>query len=100
MAWVRASMPVEAVSGAGRPTIMAGSLKAMVGVILAVAKIIFTWVSVLVITAKRVTSLPVPAVVLTAMNGGSGLGTVSIPAKSRISPLLVATIPIPLAQSC
>ncbi len=76
-----------------------GSLIATVGVILAVAKIIFTWMSVLVMTANRVISLAVPAVVLIAIKGGSGLGTLSIPAKSRMSPLFVATMPIPLVQS-
>ncbi len=72
-AWVRASMPVAAVSAGGMPTISSGSLMAMFGVQRQSTIAIFTWVSVLVMMQKRVISLAVPAVVLMARKGGIGL---------------------------
>ena len=65
-AWVRASMPVAAVSAGGMPTIRTGSSMAMPGVMRQSAMAIFTWREVSVMTANRVISEAVPAVVLTA----------------------------------
>src|SRR5579863_3051668 len=70
MAWVSASMPVAAVKPGGIPAISTGSLIATLGVTRQSTMAIFTWVLVLVIMQKRVTSLAVPAVVLIARNGG------------------------------
>src|SRR6266567_1470259 len=98
-AWVRASMPVAAVSAGGLPTIRTGSLMAMFGVQRQSTMAIFTWVSVLVMMQKRVISEAVPAVVLMARNGGIGLVDLLTPSKSRMWPPLPITRPIPLPQS-
>ena len=64
-------MPVPAVTGAGSLMVSSGSMTATQDAMLGVPptlNLIFRLGS--VITAQRVTSLPVPAVVGTAINGG------------------------------
>lgn len=60
-------MPVAAVREGGMSTINSGSLIATSGVTRQSTIAIFTWLLVLVMMVKRVISLAVPAVVLTAM---------------------------------
>ncbi len=73
MAWVKASMPVAAVSPLGMPTISAGSFTDRIGVTLRSTMAIFTWRASSVMMQKRVISLAVPAVVLIAISGSCGL---------------------------
>src|SRR5699024_10523520 len=79
-ACVNASKPVAAVRPAGFPVISSGSLIDTKGVFLQLTMTNFIFFSVFVITQCLVTSLPVPAVVLTDTIGGSGLLSFSIPA--------------------
>src|SRR3989449_11597546 len=68
-------MPVPAVTPAGRLTLSAGSTRATQDAMLGVPPTLnFTFRSGSVITAQRVTSLPVPAVVGTATSGGGRAG--------------------------
>src|ERR1700737_4360596 len=61
MAWVSASMPVPAVTPAGRLTLSAGSMRATQAAMFGVPPTLnFTLRSGSVITAQSVTSLPVP----------------------------------------
>src|SRR5574338_1074350 len=99
-AWVRASLPVAAVSAGGLPTISSGSLIATFGVQRQSTIAIFTCVLVFVMMQNRVISLAVPAVVLMARNGGMGFLLLSTPSYSRMFPPFAATMAIPFAQSC
>ena len=99
MAWVNASIPVEAVRAGGIPFISSGSLMAICGVTLQSTMAIFTLREVSVIIQNLVISDAVPAVVLTAIRGTMGLEDLSTPSKSAIFPPLAATRPIPFAQS-
>ena len=65
-AWVSASMPVAAVTGAGSPTISVGSSAAMRGTRRGSMMTTLSLASGSEITAATVTSEPVPAVVGTA----------------------------------
>src|SRR3989449_7166234 len=81
-------MPVPAVTPAGRLTLSAGSTRATQDAMLGVPPTLnFTFRSGSVITAQRVTSLPVPAVVGTATSGGESEGGRSLP------PLFFAVLP-------
>ena len=79
MAWVRASRPVEAVTSGGQVTVRSGSSIATSGIRWGSAMSIFTLVAGSVMIAKRVTSLPVPAVVLTTTKGSLGFLTLPAP---------------------
>ncbi len=79
MAWVSASMPVAAVRAGGMESIISGSLTEMVGSMSRSFRVILLWFA-SEITANCVTSLPVPAVVATAIRGGMGVLTLSTPA--------------------
>ena len=99
IACTKASIPVAAVMAWGIPNINIGSLKETNGMFRQETTTNFKWVSSLLITAWRVNSEPVPAVVLTAISGGRGLLKVSIPANLVMSSPLVRIIPIPFPQS-
>ena len=73
MAWVRASTPVEAVTRGGQVRVRSGSSMATSGMRWGSAMSNLTLVTGSVMMAKRVTSLPVPAVVLTTISGSLGL---------------------------
>src|SRR5262245_1824659 len=73
--WVNASTPTCAVRGLGIENVSSQSTMATVGMSFASRIIIFTLREVSVITATFVASLPVPAVVGTATNGGPGFET-------------------------
>src|SRR5258706_15175273 len=95
-------MPVAAVSHAGMQTVTSGSHTAACGI--RSGEIIASFApSAKVISAPRPTSLPVPAVVGTAMTGG--LLAVILPAPpstsaySRGHPRGAAISPLPLAQT-
>ena len=66
---MKASMPVPAVSLAGRPTVSSGSAITIDGIILGWKITFLVCVSWLVITEARPVSEPVPAVVGTAIEG-------------------------------
>ena len=100
-AWVSASMPVPAVTPAGRPRVSSGSMSATQAAMLGVPptlNLIFRSGSVM--TAQSVTSLPVPAVVGTAIRGGILEWISSRPHSywTMLPPWTAAT-PIPLAVS-
>src|SRR2546425_11751019 len=91
-------MPVPAVTPAGRLTLSAGSTSATHDAMLGVPPTLnFTFRSGSVITAQRVTSLPVPAVVGTATSGGGRAGVGALPPSScaRLPPR-THTTPRPL----
>ena len=69
MAWVRASTPVEAVTNGEHVTVKSGSSIATSGMRCGSAMSILTLVAGSEMMAKRVTSLPVPAVVFTTSSG-------------------------------
>ena len=77
-------MPVPAVMKRGMPTVSAGSQIVTAGISFGWKMIFFLWVAELVSTPARPTSLPVPAVVGTAMIGaifdgiGAGVPVVDI----------------------
>ena len=79
MAWVRASMPAEAVTGAGAVSVRFGSATATSGMTVALPMSIFTSRARSVRIVKRVTSLPVPAVVGMATSGARPGGIWSCP---------------------
>src|SRR5512135_1066790 len=100
MAWVRASKPVAAVISRGMETVRRGSTRAILGMIIGLAISILTSRSVSVMMVNWVTSLPVPAVVGTAITGAPGLGILFAPMNSVIlRPGLVASAPMALAVS-
>ena len=70
MQWVRASIPVAAVSRGGRPSVSAGSQTARLGIRWGEMKPSLR-PSESVTRAARPTSLPVPAVVGTAITGAT-----------------------------
>src|SRR5579862_2447790 len=103
MSCVRASRPVLAVTAGGSPYVNSGSSSATRGSISGLRMLAFTPCSVDPRTALRVTSLPVPAVVGTAING-SGVTVMIRPfptpsRKSSGSPPLAAMAAIALPAS-
>src|SRR5216683_1154473 len=94
-------MPVPAVTPAGSFTVSSGSMTATQDAMFGVPptlNLIFRFGS--VITAQSVTSLPVPAVVGTAIRGGMRLAIGLCPhSYSRMPPSCAATTPIPFAVS-
>ena len=72
MSWVSASRPHDAVIARGRPIVNSGSTIARRGNIPSERRLAFTPCSGERNTALRVTSLPVPAVVGTAIIGTDG----------------------------
>ena len=99
-AWVRASIPVEAVMAGGRLKVTLGSSTAYLGISGKSLMAYLYRVSASVITAARVVSLPVPAVVGMAMSRGSRLWTLRIPfifARDWCGLAILA--PVALAQS-
>src|SRR5438093_13547203 len=94
-------MPVPAVTPAGRLTLSAGSTSATHDAMLGVPPTLnFTFRSRSVITAHRVTSLPVPAVVGTATRGGMREWIGSLPhSYCAMLPPCTTTTPLPLAAS-
>ena len=74
MSCVSASMPVAAVSAGGRFSVSSGSTTASRGSMDGLRRLAFTRCAGDDSTAFRVTSLPVPAVVGTAMKGAAALG--------------------------
>src|SRR4030042_6793608 len=87
MAWVKASIPVKAVTEGGRPMVNLGSTMATSGKRKGVTIPFFNFSFVSDKIAMGVTSLPVPAVVGTRMTGTPGLGTRAIPKKLSIFPV-------------
>src|SRR5690349_3425031 len=79
MQCVSASKPVAAVIIGGMLTVRCGSKIAQLGIMLGAKKIVFLPVSGKVATALRPTSLPVPAVVGSAIIGGSGFVIFALP---------------------
>lgn len=71
IAWVSASMPVVAVVRGGRPTVSSGSRMAYSGMSLRSMSAYLWCVSLSVMTAAIVVSLPVPDVVGMATIGGT-----------------------------
>ena len=98
-AWIRASTPVEAMTFSGRPFRTVGSTRATLGAILMSRMFSFSWASVSVMTASKVTSLPVPAVVGTAIRGTMGCSSTAGVAQVRILPPLASRVPTALAVS-
>ena len=94
-------MPVPAVTPAGRLTLNDGSTRATQEAMFGVPPTLnFTLRSGSVITAQRVTSLPVPAVVGTATSGGMREWIGSLPhSYCPMLPPCTTTTPIPLAAS-
>src|SRR2546425_4193166 len=94
-------MPVPAVTGPGSLTLSSGSMSATHDAILDVPptlNLIFRFGS--VITAHKVTSLPVPAVVGTAIIGGVGVFIgAGAPPVFRVLASWGAATPVPLARS-
>ena len=72
MSWVSASRPVEAVIADGRPCVSSGSTRAIRGNIDGLRRLTLTAWAGEAITALRVTSAPVPAVVGMATQGAAG----------------------------
>src|SRR6184192_3378276 len=101
MAWVSASMPVPAVTPAGRLTLNAGSTSATHDAMFGVPPTLnFTFRSGSVITAQSVASLPVPAVVGTATSGGMRV-VIGVPpySYSTIEPPWATSTPTDFAVS-
>ena len=94
-------MPVPAVTPAGRLTLSCGSIRATQAAMFGVPPTLnFTLRSGSVITAQSVTSLPVPAVVGTAISGGMREWIGSFPhSYCPMLPPCTATTPMPLAVS-
>src|SRR5471030_148164 len=99
MAWVRASMPVAAVTLAGIATMIAGSSTAISGIRLASMITSFTWRWLSMITALLVSSAAVPAVVLMATKNTPGFFTLPTPEYAVTGPGLAVRILTPLAVS-
>src|SRR5512136_88607 len=100
MAWVRASKPVAAVISRGMETVRRGSTRATLGIIIGLAISIFTSRSVSVMIVNWVTSLPVPAVVGTAIRGDPGFAILLAPRNSvTLRPGFVARAAMALAAS-
>ena len=76
--WAMASMPVAAVSQAGRPRVSSGSRMAALGNRCQLWKPSLRPSSTMTM-APRATSLPVPAVVGTAISGGTVSGIFRLP---------------------
>ena len=101
MQWVSASMPVAAVNSGGRPSVSSGSQMARAGIRWPLISASLR-PSRRVIRAPRPTSLPVPAVVGTAINGTTGPmrpAPPSISAYSASCPAWVARRATALARS-
>ena len=101
-AWVSASMPVVAVSFGGSDEVSAGSRMATCGTSLYEVNDSFACLCVSATTATSVTSLPVPAVVGTAMNGGRSAFRISEPcsvAKSTPSQASDAAAPFVVSMT-
>src|SRR5256885_16326664 len=94
-------MPVPAVTPAGRLTLNDGSTSATHDAMFGVPPTLnFTLRSGSVITAQRVTSLPVPAVVGTATSGGVREGVGALPhSHCPLLPAGTPPTPLPLAAS-
>ena len=94
-------MPVPAVTAAGRLTESAGSTSATWAATLGVPPTLNLILrSGSVITAQRVTSLPVPAVVGTAIRGGMREWMGDLPhSYCTMLPPWTATTPMPFAES-
>ncbi|MNV70886.1 hypothetical protein D3C71_1638700 [compost metagenome] len=71
MAWTMASIPVMALTAAGKPTVSRASSSAISGYSNGLTTPFFSWLGVVTI-ATAVTSEPVPAVVGTWINGKRG----------------------------
>ena len=71
MAWVKASMPVDAVSSGGMVRVISGSTSATFGAMRGSLILNLNFSLESVITELKVTSLPVPAVVGMAINGST-----------------------------
>ncbi|MEZ4505263.1 MAG: hypothetical protein R2848_05170 [Thermomicrobiales bacterium] len=99
MAWVSASIPVEAVSRGGKPSVSPGSTMAILGAIAQSRRETLICRVVSLTTELRVTSLPVPAVVGMAMSGRGGSTNVRGATQSSAVPLLVARPAAALARS-
>ena len=82
MQWVRASMPVAAVTAGGRPRVSSGSANTARASSRGEKKIFLTWVCSSEMTALRPTSLPVPAVVGMATQYGMSWSMGSAPGLS------------------
>ena len=101
-AWVSASMPVVAVSFGGSEEVSAGSRMAACGTSLYEVNDSFACLCVSATTATSVTSLPVPAVVGTAMSGGRSAFRISEPcsvAKSTPSQARDAAAPFVVSMT-
>jgi hypothetical protein len=79
MAWVRASMPVAAVTAGGISSITLASSTAISGMMFGSIITSFTWRSLSIITALLVISAAVPAVVLMATSGTPAFFTLPTP---------------------
>src|SRR5512139_1223787 len=99
MAWVKASIPVKAVTEGGRPMVSFGSRMATSGKRVGLTIPFFNFSLVSDKMAMGVASLPVPAVVGIRITGTPGLGTRSIPKKLSIFPVLVIMMEVTLAIS-
>ena len=103
MLWVSASMPVAAVTCGGRPSVSSGSANTARARICGLKITRLRWLSFSLTTAERPTSEPVPDVVGSATNQGSGpvMGRTWgwSQAYSRMSPSWVAARPTTLATS-
>jgi hypothetical protein len=75
MAWVRMSAPAAAVTSGGTVSVLSGSTTPRAGRSRRCETPAFTFWSTMCVTATAVVSLPVPAVVGTAISGRTGPGT-------------------------
>lgn len=99
-AWHKASIPVVALKEGGNVRVNSASKMAYFGMSVNELIVYLWWVFSSVMTAARVTSLPVPAVVGMATSGGIGLYTFSNPFNLDNGLLgKAARAPMALAQS-
>ena len=85
MAWVRASIPVAAVTEAGTDKVSSGSQMATFAAVKGLFTVILYLFFVSVITEEKVSSLPVPDVVGTVIIRGSGSVAAVFPSYFLIS---------------
>ena len=99
MAWVRASIPVNAVRLFGMVAVISGSARATFGASRGLLTVNLNFAAVSVMTEPKVSSLAVPAVVGTAMIGRGRTEVVNRPSYSLTLPPAAATMATALAQS-